>query len=68
MGGLTTAAAYDIAARWHDKQAAGCKAMADDAPRLGDEIRAKAAQNAVHHAGSAAGLRLAADQLRRKAL
>jgi hypothetical protein len=62
------ATAYYLAAQWHDKQAAGCEAMAKDEPRLGPDIRARAAENARHHRGSAAGLRLAATGLGRKAL
>ena len=57
--------AYYLAAKWHDKQAAGCEAMAKDEPRLGADIRKRAAANAVHHGASAAGLRLAATQLLR---
>ncbi len=62
------ATAYYLAAQWHDKQAAGCEAMARDEPRLGSDIRARAAENARHHRGSAAGLRLAATQIRRAAI
>lgn len=61
------AAAYNLAAEWHDKQAAACREMAEDSPRLADDIRAKAAANAVHHGASAAGLRLAATGLIRSA-
>lgn len=59
------AEAYYLAAEWHDKQAAACKAMAEDSPRLDSAIRARAAANAVHHGASAAGLRLAATGLLR---
>lgn len=59
------AEAYYLAAEWHDKQAAGCKEMANDEPRLSADVRARAAANAVHHGASAAGLRLAATQLLR---
>lgn len=62
------ATAYYLAAQWHDKQAAGCEAMARDEPRLGPDIRARAAENARHHRGSAAGLRLAATGLERGAI
>lgn len=62
------AAAYYLAAQWHDTQAAGCEAMSKDEPRLGLEIRARAAENAKHHRGSAAGLRLAATGLERASL
>lgn len=61
------AEAYNLAAGWHDKQAAACREMAEDSPRLANDIRAKAAANAVHHGASAAGLRLAATQLLRSA-
>lgn len=61
----TTANAYYLAAQWHDKQAAGCDVMAKDEPRLGLEIRQRAAANAVHHRASAAGLRLSATGLLR---
>lgn len=57
--------AYYLAATWHDKQKAGCEAMAKDEPRLSADIRRRAAANAVHHGASAAGLRLAATQLLR---
>lgn len=60
------ATAYELAAQRHDKQAAGCEAMVRDEPRLGPDIRARAAENARHHRGSAAGLRLAATGLRRR--
>jgi hypothetical protein len=42
--------------------------MANDEPRLGAEVRARAAANAVHHRASAAGLRLAATGLLRSLL
>jgi hypothetical protein len=63
---LQRADAYFIAAYWHDEQAAGCDAMAKDDPRLGAEIRKRAAANAVHHRACAAGLRLSATGLLRK--
>ncbi len=59
------ATAYYLAAQWHDKQATGCEAMSKDEPRLVADIRARAAENAKHHRGSAAGLRLAATGLGR---
>lgn len=62
------ARAYETAAKWHDKQAAACKEMSKDEPRLDATIRARAAANAVHHGASAAGLRLAATGLRRSIL
>lgn len=62
------AEAYYLAAKWHDKQAAACKAMAEDSPRLDSAIRAQAAANAVHHGASAAGLRIAATGLLRRSL
>jgi hypothetical protein len=64
----TRADAYYLAAEWHDKQAVGCDEMAKDEPRLPADIRARAAENATHHRGSAAGLRLAATTLLRAAL
>lgn len=57
------ATAYELAAQWHDKQAAACRDIAKDEPRLAKDIRAKAAQAAIHHGASAAGLRLAASQM-----
>ncbi|MBY5553742.1 hypothetical protein J0664_05975 [Rhizobium leguminosarum] len=60
--------AYYLAAKWHDKQAAACDVMAKDEPRLGPEIRKRAAANAVHHRASAAGLRLSATGLHRAAI
>jgi len=66
--GKDVAQAYYLAAEWHDKQAADCEQMAKDEPRLGADIRARAAENAKHHRGSAAGLRLAATQLLRAAI
>jgi hypothetical protein len=65
---VNEADAYEVAARWHDKQAAGCRAIARDEPRIGADIRSKAADAAKHHAASAAGLRIAAVELRRKEL
>lgn len=58
------ATAYELAAQWHDKQAAACRDMANDEPRLAKDIRDRAAQAAMHHGASAAGLRLAATQAR----
>ncbi|MFU0504091.1 hypothetical protein [Pseudaminobacter sp. NGMCC 1.201702] len=65
---MDLAKAYEIAAEWHDKTAAGCRAIADDEPRIGADIRAKAKEAAKHHAGSAAALRLAAIEHRRNRL
>lgn len=62
------AAAYYLAAQWHDKQAAACRDIANDEPRIDAAIRTKAAQAATHHGASAAGLRLAATQIRRAAI
>ncbi|MCD1264044.1 hypothetical protein B5M44_04270 [Shinella sumterensis] len=59
------ATAYNLAAAWHDKQAAACLAISKDEPRIDAEVRAKAAQAAIHHGASAAGLRLAASNIRR---
>lgn len=58
------ATAYELAAQWHDKQAAACRDIANDEPRIDAIVRAKAAQAAIHHGASAAGLRLAATQIR----
>lgn len=57
------ATAYYLAAQWHDKQAAACRDIANDEPRIDADVRAKTAQAAIHHGASAAGLRLAATQL-----
>lgn len=59
------ATAYELAAQWHDKQAVMCKEIAKDEPRIDAAIRDRAAQAAIHHGASAAGLRLAASQIRR---
>jgi hypothetical protein len=61
------AAAYDLAAEWHEKQAVSCDAVAWDEPRIDATTRARAAAAATHHRASAAGLRLAATNLRRAA-
>ena len=45
------------AINWHLKQAAICKNIADDDPRISASIRSKAAEAAKHHLASAAGLR-----------
>lgn len=65
---IIVADAYELAAEWHDKQAGHCRDVAADEPRIGADIRAKAKDAARHHAGSAAALRLAALDARRKAL
>ena len=62
------ATAYELAAQWHDKQAAACRDIANDDPRISAEVRDRAAQAAIHHGASAAGLRLAATQMRRAAI
>ena len=62
------ATAYELAAQWHDKNYRGCLAIAKDEPRIAADIRELAKQAAVHHSASAAGLRLAATDLRRKNL
>ena len=59
---------YDLAAQWHDKQAASCREIANDAPRIDATTRAKAAVAAIHHGASAAGLRNAASSLRRQTI
>lgn len=60
--------AYNLAAKWHDKNAADCSTIADDEPRIGAEVRRRAAEAAIHHRASAAGLRLAAINLLRATL
>ena len=62
------AEAYELAANWHDKNAVGCEAISSDDPRIDAEVRERARSAAIHHRGSAAGLRLAAVDLRRKTL
>ncbi len=62
------ATAYNIAAGWHDKQAASCDEIANDEPRIAADIRNRAAQATAHHRASAAGLRLAASQSLRAAI
>lgn len=61
------ATAYELAAQWHDKHARGCREIAEDY-RVGKDIQGKARCAERHHAASAAGLRLAAIDIRRKAL
>lgn len=58
--------AYEISADWHDKQARGCDDIAADEPRIASHIRERARVAAIHHLASAAGLRLAAVEIRRK--
>lgn len=65
---MNKAEAYEIAADWHDKNARLFSEMSKDEPRTGDDARKKAADASIHHAGSAAALRLAALNLRRSAL
>lgn len=62
------ATAYELAAQWHDKQAAACRDIANDDPRIAATVRDCAAAAAIHHGASAAGLRLAASQLARSAM
>lgn len=62
------ATAYELAAQWHDKNARGCREIADDDPRIAADIRERALTAAKHHAASAAGLRLAATEQRRRSL
>ncbi|MCZ7855022.1 hypothetical protein O9X81_00165 [Agrobacterium salinitolerans] len=57
---------YELAAQWYDKQAASCREIANDAPRIDAATRAKAAVAAIHHGASAAGLRNAASALKRR--
>ncbi|MDR5008277.1 hypothetical protein RGK87_04545 [Agrobacterium fabacearum] len=59
---------YELAAQWHDKQAASCREIANDSPRIDAPTRAKAAVAAIHHGASAASLRNAASDLLRKAI
>lgn len=65
---MDVATAYDIAAKWHDKNYRGCLLIADDYARVGADVAASAKAAAKHHAASAAGLRIAAVELRSKAL
>lgn len=65
---MTNVEAYEIAAEWHDKQARTCRSVAGDWPRIGADAAERALQAAKHHAASAAGLRNAAKDLRRKEL
>jgi hypothetical protein len=62
------ATAYELAAEWHDKNARGCREIADDYLRVGDDTANKAYAAAQHHAASAAGLRLAAIEQRREGM
>lgn len=57
---------YELAAQWHDKQAASCREIANDGPRIDAPTRAKAAVAAIHHGASAAGLRNASSNFLRK--
>ncbi len=57
---------YALAAQWHDKQEKACREIAGDDPRLDAATRAKAAVAAIHHGASAAGLRNAASELKRR--
>lgn len=65
---MTESEAYEFVAKWHDKLALGCKEISEDEPRIGKEIRDKAAAAGTHHAASAASLRSLAWQSRRKEL
>jgi len=65
---MDLATAYELAAEWHDKNVRGCRDIADDYMRVGADVASKAREAAKHHAASAAGLRLAAIDIRRKAL
>lgn len=67
-GAMTESEAYEFVAKWHDKLARGCKEISEDEPRIGKEIRDKAAAAGAHHAASAASLRNLAWQTRRKEL
>lgn len=63
---IDIATAYEIAAQWHDKNARGCREIADDYLRVGNDVANRAYAAAKHHDASAAGLRLAAIEQRRK--
>ncbi len=52
------ATAYYLAAQWHDKQAAACRGIAKDEPRLAKDVRDRAASPA--HAPRRIGSRAAA--------
>ena len=58
---------YELAAQWHDKHSRGAREIAEDF-RVGKDVQEKALVASQHHAASAAGLRLAAIDIRRKAL
>lgn len=60
------ATAYELAAQWHDKNSRGCRDIADDYMRVGPDTARRAREAAAHHYASAAGLRLAAMEWRRK--
>lgn len=64
---IDLATAYCLAAQWHDARAKGSREIADDI-RVGGDIQEKASYAAKHHAASAAGLRLAAMEHRRRSL
>ncbi|PTV72152.1 hypothetical protein [Agrobacterium pusense] len=56
---------YELAAQWHDKQEKACREIANDI-RVGSHVNLKAAVAATHHGASAAGLRNAASELKRR--
>lgn len=62
------AAAYDLVAGWHERQAKLFREMADDEPRTAAPARKRATEAAIHHAASAAALRNRAADVRRAAL
>lgn len=66
-GTINLATAYELAAQWHDKHGRGCREVAEDF-RVGNDVQEKARCAERHHAASAAGLRLAATEIRRKQL
>lgn len=66
LNSASVPAAYELAAQWHDKNYRGCMTIAKDEPRIAVDIRGRARQAAVHHSASAAGLRLAATEQRRR--
>lgn len=57
--------AYDFVAGWHEKQAATFLEISRDEPRVDAAARARAADAARHHNGSAAALRTKAHFIRR---
>lgn len=65
MSPTEQARAYDFVADWHDRQAALFRAMSNDEPRTEAAGRKRAGEAAIHHAASAAALRIRASDTRR---